>query len=300
MSELRFDGRTVIVTGAGRGFGRCHAMLLAARGANVVVADNGANLDGTGSSREPAEQVVKEITAAGGTAVACFESVVTEDGAVAIVQTALDAFGRLDVLVNNAGIVDPDWFAEQDLDRFRRMEATHYWGTVNTTRAAWSHLLAAPHGCIVNITSEAILGGVPKSASYAAAKGAVFAFTRALALDGRRSGVRANAVAPRGNTRMSGPDVLSIFYDQPVEDFKNEFFDRLLPEYVSPAVAYLAHDSCPLTGETLICGGGQAMRLAMVRSAGIHRDVLTPEDIAESIDGVLDLTDATLIGIDMI
>ena len=300
MSELRFDGRSVIVTGGGRGFGRCHALLLASRGARVVVADYGVNLDGTGSSREAAEQVVKEIEAIGGEAVACFASVADEEGAASIVATALDAFGRLDVVVNNAGTSDPDWFDDTDLERFRRMTAHQYFGTVHVCKAAWPHLKAAEHGCIVNTTSEAITGFVPKCASYSGAKGGVFAFTRALALDGRRYGIRVNAIAPRGNTRMSAPEAMAKFYDQPAENFTGEFFERMRPEYVSPAVAFLAHESCQLNGEVLISGGLQVMRLALIETTGITTsETITPEDIAANLDAVLDTTDAKVVGIDM-
>lgn len=299
MSELRFDGRSVIVTGGGRGFGRCHALLLASRGARVVVADYGVNLDGTGSSPDPAQQVVKEIEAAGGEAVACFASVAEEAGAASIVQTALDTFGRVDVVVNNAGTADPDWFDDQNADRFRRMADHHYFGTVYVSKAAWPHLQSS-HGCIVNTSSEAILGNVPKCSPYSGAKGAVFAFTRALALDGRRHGIRVNAVAPRGNTRMSAPEVLSIFFDQPKENFENEFYERMRPEYVSPAVAFLAHESCQLTGETLICGGLQAMRIAVIETTGITTDEpITPEDIARNLDALMDTNGAKVMGIDM-
>jgi NAD(P)-dependent dehydrogenase (short-subunit alcohol dehydrogenase family) len=299
MSKLRFDGRSVIVTGAGRGFGRCHAILLASRGARVVVADYGVNLDGTGSSPEPAELVAKEIEAAGGEAVACFASVADEAGAATIVRAALDAFGGLDVLVNNAGTSDPDWFEDTDADRFRRMNQHQYFGTAYMCKAAWSHLKAADRGCIVNTTSEAITGFVPKCASYSGAKGGVFSLTRALALDGRRFGLRVNAVAPRGNTRMSSPEAMSRFYDQPPEAFQNPFMDMLKPELVSPAVAFLAHESCPLTGETLISGGGSVMRLAMVQTKGITQgESMSPEDIADNLDAVLDLSDATLRDLD--
>jgi NAD(P)-dependent dehydrogenase (short-subunit alcohol dehydrogenase family) len=299
MGELRFDGRSVIVTGAGRGFGRGHALLLASRGARVVVADYGVELDGTGSSAEPAESVAKEIEAAGGEAVACFASVADEAGAATIVQTALDAYGRLDVLVNNAGTSDPDWFEDADMDRFRRMNQHQYFGTAYMCKAGWPHLIAADHGCIVNTTSEAITGFVPKCASYSAAKGGVFSLTRALALEGRRFGVRVNAVAPRGNTRMSSPEAMSRFYDQPPEAFVNPFMDMLKPEYVSPAVAYLAHESCLLTGETLISGGGSVMRLAIVQSAGVTiGETIRPEDIADNLDAIMDLTEQTVRGLD--
>jgi NAD(P)-dependent dehydrogenase (short-subunit alcohol dehydrogenase family) len=301
MSELRFDGRSVIVTGGGRGFGRCHALLLASRGARVVVADYGVNLDGTGSSPEPAEQVAKEITAAGGEAVACFATVADEAGAASIVQTALDAFGRLDVVVNNAGISDPDWFEDVNMERFRKMAEFHYFGTAYVCKAAWPHLKKAEHGCIVNTTSEAITGFVPKCASYSGAKGGVFSFTRALALDGRRYGIRVNAVAPRGNTRMSAPEAMAIFYDQPAENFgNNPFYEQLRPEFVSPAVAFLAHESCQLTGEVLISGGLQVMRLALFQTTGMTAEgTITPEDIAGNLDALMDTTGAKLRDIDM-
>lgn len=299
MSELRFDGRSVIVTGAGRGFGRAHAMVLASRGAKVVVADYGTDVDGTGSSPEPAQLVAKEIEASGGVAMPCFASVADEDGAQSIVQTALDSFGRLDVVVNNAGICDPHWFEDMTAERFRRMVDVHYLGSVNVTKAAWPHLLAAPHGCVVNTASEAILGNVPKSTAYSAAKGAVFSFTRALALDSRRSGIRVNAVAPRGITRMSEPPMLARVFDQPEEAFVNPFYGSLQPEGVSPAVVYLAHESCPLNGEVLICGGGRALRLAAFETKGITREKMTPEDIAENLDEVMDTTDVQVCGLDM-
>lgn len=299
MSELRFDGKSVIVTGAGRGFGRAHAMILASRGAKVVIADYGVNVDGTDSSPEPAQLVAKEIEAAGGAAVPCFANVADEDGAKTIVQTALDAFGGLDVVVNNAGICDPWLFEDMTMERFRRMVDFHYIGTVNVTKAAWPHLVAKPHGCVVNTSSEAILGNVPKSTAYSAAKGAVFSFTRALALDGRRTGTRVNAVAPRGITRMSEPPVLARVFDQPEEAFVNPFYESLQPEGVSPAVVYLAHESCPLTGELLVCGGGRALRLATIETRGITRQKLTPEDIAENLDAVLDVADPQLCGLDM-
>jgi NAD(P)-dependent dehydrogenase (short-subunit alcohol dehydrogenase family) len=294
VSELRFDGRSVIVTGAGRGFGRCHALLLASRGARVVVADYGVNLDGTGSSPEPAERVAKEIEAAGGEAVACFASVAEEEGAATIVQTAVDAFGGLDVLINNAGVADPDWFEETELERFRQMNYHQYFGTVYMCKEAWPHLKAAKNGCIVNTASEAVTGFVPKCVSYSGAKGGVFSFTRALALDGRRLGLRVNAVAPRGNTRMNDPEVMGFFYDVPPETFEGAF-DEMKNEYVSPAVAYLAHESCPLNGETLISGGLGVMRLAMVQTKGFHTTgSITPEDVAENLDAIMDTTGAPL------
>ncbi|HEX4862561.1 MAG TPA: SDR family NAD(P)-dependent oxidoreductase [Acidimicrobiales bacterium] len=300
MSELRFDGRSVIVTGGGRGFGRCHAHLLASRGARVVVADYGVELDGSGSSPEPAELVAKEIESSGGEAVPCFANVADVAGAELIVQTALDAFGGIDVVVNNAGIYAGDWFDGVSLEQFRRMVDYHYLGTVNVCKAAWPHLKTADHGCIVNTSSEAIIGHIPKSPDYAGAKGAVFSFTKALALNGRMFGIRVNAVAPRGNTRMSSPEILAGTFDQPEDNFRNEFFDQMRPEYVSPAVAFLAHDSCPLTGEVIVCGGLLAMRVAIIETKGLtFTDNITPEDLAENLDRLMDPTDANVMGIDL-
>jgi NAD(P)-dependent dehydrogenase (short-subunit alcohol dehydrogenase family) len=300
MDELRFDGRSVIVTGGGRGFGRCHAMLLASRGARVVVADYGVELDGSGSSAEPAEQVAKEIEAAGGEAIACFANVADEAGAASIVQTALDGFGHLDVVVNNAGIYAGNWFEDVSVDQFRRMVEYHYLGTLYVTRAAWPHLTTADHGCVVNTSSEAIIGHIPKGVDYSAAKGAVFSFTKALATDGKRSGIRVNAVAPRGNTRMAAPEILAHTFDQPAENFRNEAYASMLPEYVSPAVAFLAHESCPLTGEVIVCGGLQAMRLAVIETKGLtFEKSITPEDLAENLDQLLDPADAVVMDIDV-
>jgi len=293
MSELRFDGRSVIVTGAGRGVGHSHALLLASRGAKVVVADLGGELDGSGSSSDPAQEVVKEIEAAGGEAVACHASVADEVGAVSIVQTALKAFGSVDVVVNNAGIADPDLFEDLSIERFRRMVDVHYMGTVNVTLAAWPHMLKAGYGRIVNTTSEGALGTVPKCTSYGGAKGGVLAFTRALANDAMRHGLKVNAVAPRANTRLSAPWVLAKTYDAPEEMFtESDTMEKFRPELVSPAAVFLAHESCPLNGEVLISGGGQVMRMIIMENEGITKDALTPEDVAENLDRLMDLSDA--------
>jgi NAD(P)-dependent dehydrogenase (short-subunit alcohol dehydrogenase family) len=295
MSELRFDERTVVVTGAGRGVGRCHALLFAARGARVVVADLGGALDGSGSSNDPADEVVKEIEAAGGTAVACYASVADESGAASIIEAAMDNFGRVDVVVNNAGIAAPlEWVEDLTLEDYRRMVSVHHLGTVYVTKAVWPHMQAAGYGRIVNTTSEGALGTVPKNSSYGSAKGAVLGFTRTSALDGARYGIRVNAVAPRANTRMATPEILSHTYDAPEEMFHGSM-EQFAPELVSPAAVYLAHESCALTGEVLVSGGGQVMRLALLESQGITDENLTPEKVAESIDKVMDLTDAQVM-----
>ena len=297
MTELRFDGRTVIITGAGRGVGRSHALLFAQRGARVVVADIGSALDGAGSSSGPADEVVAEINAAGGEAVVAFASVAEESGAASIIETAMDAFGRIDVVVNNAGIAAPlDWIEHLTTADYRRMVEVHHLGTVYVTKAAWPHLVAAGYGRIVNTTSEGVLGMVPKNSSYASAKGAVLGFTRAVALDGLRHGIHVNAVVPRAQTRMSTAEVLAHVYDSPADAFGGAM-PQFAAEFVSPAAVYLAHESCMLAGELLIAGGGQVMRLALSETAGITVDQLTPEVVAARIDEILDMASAHVMSV---
>jgi NAD(P)-dependent dehydrogenase (short-subunit alcohol dehydrogenase family) len=296
MTELRFDGRSAIVTGAGRGVGRAHALLLAARGASVVVADLGGQLDGSGSSSDPADEVVKEIEAAGGKAVACYASVASEDGARSMVQAAIDSFGSIDVLVNNAGIAAPDRFGDLADADFRRMADVHYFGTVNVVRAAWPHMVEAGYGRIVNTCSEAAFGITPKATPYGGGKGGVFGFSRSLATECLGFGIRVNMVAPRANTRLSAPEVLAKTYDVPVEAFADfTTMAAFRPELVSPAAAYLAHESCNLNGEVLVAGAGQVFRIAVLANEGITHDDLSPEHVADGIERVMDMSGAHVI-----
>ena len=293
MHELRFDERVAIVTGAGRGIGRSHALLLASRGARVVVADVGGDIGGTGSSHGPADDVVDEIRASGGEAVASYASVAESDEAASIIETALDAFGRIDVVVNNAGIHDPGLFETLSTDQFRGMLDVHFFGALFVTRAAWPHFTAAGYGRIVNTASEAMLGGIPELTSYGAAKGAVFGLTRNLATEGARLGIRVNALAPRAYTRMSASssDALADMMAMPRE-VMDQVNASMPPGLCAPAAAFLAHESCPLNGEVLQVGMGGVARLAVVHTQGISKDSLTAEDIAENLDTILDVTDA--------
>jgi NAD(P)-dependent dehydrogenase (short-subunit alcohol dehydrogenase family) len=296
MNELRFDGKVAIITGAGRGVGRTHALALASRGAKVVVADRGVAVDGSGKSDGPASDVVREIKAAGGEAVASFESVADEKGAAAIIQTALDTYGHLDILVNNAGINGPNRFENLTTDDFRSMVNVHYLGTVYVTKAAWPHLIKAKNGRIVNTASEGPLGIHEMMTAYGGAKGGVIGFTFALASEGAKYGIGVNGFSPRIATRMSAPEVLAHVYEKPVEAFAHGMV-KFPPELATPAVVYLAHESCTYTGVILVCGGGQVLRMAVMENMGFTTEGLTPEKIAANIGQVLDMSKGVVVGI---
>lgn len=288
MTELRFDDRVAVVTGAGRGIGRCHAHLLASKGARVVVADNGCATDGAGASHDPADEVVREITASGGVAVASHATVADEAGAASIVHSALEAFGRLDVVVNNAGIFAPGPFESLSASQFRSMFDVHFFGTLYMTQAAWPHLVESGAGRIVNTTSESLLGMYQLS-SYGAAKAAIFGLTRNVALEGASHGIAANCLCPRAGTRMS------MAHGQAM-NMPSEIVGQapviMPPEAIAPAGAFLAHSSCTLNGETLFVGPNHISRLAVVNTRGIRAESLTAEAIAERLDEIMDTADA--------
>jgi NAD(P)-dependent dehydrogenase (short-subunit alcohol dehydrogenase family) len=277
MAELRFDGRTAIVTGAGGNpsLGRAHALLLAARGANVVVNDIGVLPAGLGyAGQASAEAVAEEIRAAGGSAIADTHSVTDEDGVAAMVETALRAFGSVDILVNNAGICPVVSFSEMTPADFRYTLEVNLMGTVNVCRAAWPQMRRQGYGRIVNVASGSMTGLAWQTA-YAAAKGAVFSFTRALASEGADFGVRANVLTPGAVTRM-------VYAAQgPESSFIAGGKDSLRPELVAPTVAFLAHETVPFTGECIESMGGAAKRFYLARTAGFAAPQMTVEDLAE-------------------
>ena len=291
VEELRFDGRVVVVTGGGRGIGRSHALLFATRGAQVVVADYGASLAGAGASSEPADDVVQEIAATGGNAVACFASVAEEAGAASIVEAALTNFGRIDAVINNAGISDKHPFEELTVEQYHRMMDVHMFGTLYVTRAVWPHFVKAGYGRVVNTTSEGMLGTLEQLTSYGAAKGAVLGLTRTLAAEGLKHGIRVNAVAPRARTRMAEEGKGAYEPGSAVARRYDEVMASLDPELVSPTAVYLAHESCRVNGEALVSGGGNVRRMAVVLTQGIEKPGLTVEDVAENLDTILDITD---------
>jgi NAD(P)-dependent dehydrogenase (short-subunit alcohol dehydrogenase family) len=270
VGEYRFDGRVAVVTGAGRGIGRAYARLLAERGARVVVNDLGASTGGTGADSGPAAEAEAEIVAAGGVAVADTSDVATSAGAQALVESAVERFGRIDVLVNNAGIIRWAGMPEVDEDNLARHLAVHVGGSFNTARAAWPHMVEQGYGRIVMTTSAGVFG-LPNNTSYATAKGAVIGLTRSLTVAGADHGIKVNLIAPAAMTRMAGRG-------------GDEALREMSPDLVAPMVALLAHEDCPVSGEAYAAGAGRFARIFIGMTPGYVHAGLAPtiEDIARN------------------
>jgi NAD(P)-dependent dehydrogenase (short-subunit alcohol dehydrogenase family) len=265
----RFDGRVAVVTGAGRGIGRAHALLLAARGAGVVVNDLGGSMEGVGSDAEPAATVAAEIVAAGGDAIADTNDVATAQGAQAIVDTAIARFGRVDILINNAGIMRWAGVPDADEENLSRHLAVHVSGSFNTARAAWPHMVEQRYGRIVITTSTGVFG-LPTNVSYATAKAGVIGLARSLTTAGAAHGIKVNLIAPAAFTRMAGP---------PRADST-----AMAPELVAPMVAFLVHESCPVSGEMYAAGAGRFARIFFASTEGYVHTMPEPtiEDVAHN------------------
>jgi NAD(P)-dependent dehydrogenase (short-subunit alcohol dehydrogenase family) len=272
-APIRFDGRVAIVTGAGKGLGRAYARLLAARGAAVVVNNRKREPAGTKGS---ADLVVDEIRAAGGKAVANYDSVESREAGERMVKAALDAFGRLDILVNNAGIDQHAALHNISLEDFERVFAVNFFGSLYVTKAALPLMREKNYGRIVFSTSSAGLYGLHGLTAYSASKGAIIAFMRALAQEVGRRGIRANAIAPYALTPMTerqGVDTSQLHG----------------PELVAPLVAWLASEQCSANGETYIAGSGHFGRAWAVENAGVKLRAdkpISPEDVAAKIDAI--------------
>src|SRR5690606_26060344 len=248
MADLSFDGKVAIITGAGGGLGRSHAPELARRGAYVVVNDLGGAVEGTGSGTTASQKVVDEIKAAGGEAVANYDSVATPEGGRAIVQAALDTFGRVDIIVNNAGILRDASFKNMEPDKVEAVLDVHLKGAFFVTQPAWEHMRGQSYGRIISTASAAGLFGNFGQANYGAAKMGLVGLTRVLAVEGAKYNIKANAIAPVARTRMT-------------EDLLGPMADKLQPELVTPLVTFLAHEDCPVTGEIYSVAGGRVARV---------------------------------------
>jgi NAD(P)-dependent dehydrogenase (short-subunit alcohol dehydrogenase family) len=274
--SIRFDGRVAIVTGAGNGLGRAHALGLAARGAKVVVNDLGGARDGTGGSATAAETVVAEIRAAGGEAIANAANVTNYEQVKAMVDEAVAKWGRVDILVNNAGILRDKSFAKSTLDDFRLVIDVHLMGSVNCTQAVWGLMREQGYGRIVMTTSSSGLYGNFGQANYGAAKMAVVGLMNTLHLEGEKYNIHVNALAPTAFTRMTG----DIGIDA-------EALAQLGPEHVTPGLLYLVSEAAP--SRVILCaGGGGYARTLIYETDGIYLqpDARTPENIAANFEAL--------------
>ncbi len=285
MSEFDFEGRVAVVTGAGRGIGRSYARLLAQRGAKVVVNDLGGSMEGDGADTGPAQSVVDEIVATGGDATANTSDVSTSAGGQSIIDTAIDRYGRIDVVVNNAGIIRWGGLPDVDLENLERHLAVHLLGSFNTMRAAWPHFVEQNYGRVVLTTSSGVFG-LENNLSYAAAKAGIIGLTRSAKLSGAKHGIKVNLIAPAAQTRMAGGDPLG-------DDAQAVPGRPFMPsDAVAPMVAFLAHESCPVSGEIYTAGAGRFARLFIASTEGyVHEDrPATIEDVAKNWDAINDET----------
>ncbi|MBI2912493.1 MAG: SDR family oxidoreductase [Chloroflexi bacterium] len=283
MSEVRFDGRVAIVTGAGGGLGRAHALLLASRGAKVVVNDLGGARDGTGAGTAMADQVVNEIVGGGGEAAPDYHGVDTAEGGEAIVKTALDAYGKLDILINNAGILRDRAYHNLTVEDWDRVLAVHLKGAYCVTQPAFRVMRQNAYGRIVFTTSAAGLYGNFGQTNYGAAKMALVGMMNTLKLEGQKYNILANTIAPLAASRLTA------------DIFPPPILEKLKPELVSPMVAYLCSEECQESGSILAAGAGYFSRAAMVEGKGVlleHDGPISIEQVRDNLARIRDMSGA--------
>ncbi|MES2490171.1 MAG: SDR family NAD(P)-dependent oxidoreductase [Pseudomonadota bacterium] len=278
MSELRFDNRVAVITGAGRGLGRAYALLLASRGAKVVVNDPGVSLQGEGTDADPAQEVVNEIKAAGGDAIASKESVATSAGGKAIIQTALDHFGKIDILIHNAGNVRRAALKEMGDDDFNAVLDVHLRGAFHVLRPAFASMCAQKYGRIILTSSVSGIYGNHNVANYATSKTGMIGLCNVAALEGAADGVKCNIIAPGAVTRMA-------------EGLDTSMYPPMGPELVAPVVGWLAHESCSVTGEILSSMAGRVSKIYIAETPGVYQPSWSVEQVGEQINAIGDQSD---------
>lgn len=284
MTELRFDGRVAVITGGGRGLGRSYALLLAERGAKVVVNDPGAPIKGDGSDTGVAQQLVDEIRAAGGEAVANTDSVATPEGAQAIVGTALDTWGKVDVLIHNAGNVRYGTIRDISYDDFMAVVDVHLMGAFHMVKAAHPLMCDAGYGRIVLTSSIGGIYGNNRCVNYGVSKAGMIGLNNIAALEGEDCNVRSNIIVPSAVTRMA--EGLDVSQYPPME-----------PELVAPTVAWLAHENCNVTGEMIASIGGRIARCFIAETKGVYRPGWTIEDVDAAMGEVHDKAEVLDFGL---
>jgi NAD(P)-dependent dehydrogenase (short-subunit alcohol dehydrogenase family) len=283
---MRMKNRVAVVTGAGNGLGREHALLLAREGASVVVNDLGGTVNGAGGDSAAADQVVNEIRAAGGSAVASYDSVATPEGAQGLINTAIKSFGRIDALINNAGILRDKSFVKMALEDFEAVLRVHLLGSTYCTKAAWPLMMEQKYGRIVMTTSVAGTSGNFGQANYGAAKMGLLGLMNVLAVEGAKANIRVNAVSPGAATRMT----------QGLGAVSSEIDQLMQPAHVAPAVAYLASEACDFTAHIISAAAGGFGRVQFFETAGVQfdpRQPITVDMFAQAVGQLTDLSTAT-------
>jgi NAD(P)-dependent dehydrogenase (short-subunit alcohol dehydrogenase family) len=275
VTQRRFDGRVAVITGAGRGLGREYALLLGAKGAKVVVNDLGGSLQGDGIDAGPAEAVVREIRALGGEAVACTDTVATPEGGKAIVQAALDHFGRIDILIHNAGNVRYGSLEDISYEDFKAVVDVHLMGGFHVVRPAFPIMAKAGYGRIVLTSSIGGLYGTQQVVNYGVSKAGLIGLNNVVAIEGAEKGIKSNLILPGAVTRMAeGLDISQ--------------YPPMGPEMVAPVVGWLAHESCSVNGELLISVAGRVARAFMTETEGVYHPSWTIDMVGEEIDAIRD------------
>ena len=278
MSQVSFENRTVIVTGAGNGLGKAYALDLGSRGAKVVVNDLGGAVDGSGSGSTPADEVVNEIISNGGEAVANYDSVATKEGGESIVQTAIDNFGTVDAVVNNAGILRDKSFAKMEEEDLNAIIDVHLKGTFFVCQPAFIQMKEQGYGRFVNVSSPSGLFGNFGQLNYGAAKMGIVGLTNVLAIEGAKYNIKANVIAPNAATRMT-------------EELFGEDMSKLLTvDNITPLVVYLASEQCDVTHEIFSAGGGRFARIGISTDVGYFNASAKAEDIYANIGEIRDLS----------
>ena len=275
MTELRFDGRVAVITGGGRGLGREYALLLAARGARVLINDNGSALDGSGGDAGPAQALVDEITAAGGEAVANTDSVATPEGGKAIIEAALDSFGKVDVLIHSAGNSRFCPLENLSHEEFRSVVDIHLLGGFNVVQPCFPLMMKAGYGRVVLTGSIGGIYTMPTVAPYAVSKSGMIGLSQAIAIEGADRNIKSNIILPGASTRMG-------------EGIDTTGFPPMGPELVAPVVGWLAHGECSISGEMIISAAGRVARAFITESEGVYDADWTIEKMAEKIDAIRD------------
>ena len=281
MADVSFENRVVIVTGAGNGLGKAYALELGKRGAKVVVNDLGGAVDGSGSGNSPADDVVNEIIENGGEAVANYDSVATKDGGESIVQTAVDSFGTVDAVINNAGILRDKSFANMTEEEFSLIIEVHLKGTYFVTQPAFKIMKENNYGRIVNVASPSGIFGNFGQTNYGAAKMGIVGLTNVLAIEGAKYNIKVNVRAPTAYTRMT-------------EALLPEDVGKLFSaELVTPMVTYLASEACEPTHEIFGVAAGRFARIGIITHEGYVNTEATAEDIANNIEEIRTITDGS-------